>query len=393
MQRSGTKCSVLHFQRKLATTRKIGLPQKYFVFLREKEPQRSKVAARFIGRLEAKFAAPQCATLKKFKENVSISYLICHMEKYKRQEVSPVEQENERDSSYEARNPQIDLNRTDNNYHIIKPKKSYMEFINDRLSTLTLSRKLRSDAIYMNSFVLGSDREFFERLPLQKQWQFFYDCTEFFADKYGRENIISSVVHVDETTPHLHLNIVPIVNGKLCSKDLYDKKKLSILQTQFHEAVGKKYGLQRGKEGSTAKHLSTAELKAKTIIEAAEKRGNEIVEQKQAELNELTQAVMQATDKPIPKKKKDVEKEITALRAKTAMQEREIQIRGRDQADLFKQLQEAKSADGRKETAYRIVTDMMSAYPNEFDELLKKSRNKKAGTTTPIRKNNNGWSK
>lgn len=193
------------------------------------------------------------------------------------------------------------------------------------------------------------------------------------------------------------MNIVPIVNGKLCSKDLYDKKKLSILQTQFHEAVGKKYGLQRGKEGSTAKHLSTAELaelKAKTIIEAAEKRGNEIVKQKQVELNELTQAVMQATDKPIPKKKRDVEKEITALRAMTAMKEREIQIRGRDQADLFKQLQEAKSADGRKETAYRIVTDMMSAYPEEFDELLKKSRDKKAGTTTtPIRKNNNGWSK
>lgn len=34
-----------------------------------------------------------------------------------------------------------------------------------------------------------------------------------------------------------------------------------------------------------------------------------------AELTELTQAVEKATDKPIPKKKKDVEKEITALRA------------------------------------------------------------------------------
>ncbi len=89
---------------------------------------------------------------------------------------------------------------------------------------LTLSRKLRSDAIYMNSFVLGSDKEFFERLPIQEQWEFFHDCTMFFAEKYGKENIISAVVHVDETTPHLHLNIVPIVNGKLCSKDLFDKK-------------------------------------------------------------------------------------------------------------------------------------------------------------------------
>lgn len=316
------------------------------------------------------------------------------MEKYKRQEVSPVEEENERDESYEASNPQIDCERTSENYHIVKPEKSYIEFINDRLSTLTLSRKLRSDAIYMNSFVLGSDKEFFDNLTLHEQRQFFYDCTNFFADKYGRENLISAIVHVDETTPHLHLNIVPIVNGKLCSKDLFDKKKLSILQTEFHEAVGKKYVLQRGKEGSTAKHLSTAELKAKTIIENAEKRGNEIVEQKQAELNELTHAIEQATGKPIPKKKNEMDKEITALRAKTVMQEREIQIRGRDQEELFKQLQEAKTADSRKETAFKIVKDMISAYPDEFNELLKKSRDKHAGIThTPIRKNNSDWSK
>lgn len=76
------------------------------------------------------------------------------------------------------------------------------------------------------------------------------------------------------------------------------------------------------------------------------------------------------------------------------MQEQEIKIRGRDQSDLFKQLQEAKKTDSRKETAYKAVVDMMSAYPDEFDELLKKSRDKKAGKShTPIRKNNSGWSK
>ena len=42
------------------------------------------------------------------------------------------------------------------------------------------------------------------------------------------------------------------------------------MQTDFYNAVGKKYGLERGKEGSQAKHLSTAEFKAKKIIEQAE---------------------------------------------------------------------------------------------------------------------------
>ena len=42
------------------------------------------------------------------------------------------------------------------------------------------------------------------------------------------------------------------------------------MQTDFYEAVGKRWGLQRGKEGSQKKHLSTAEFKAKKIIEQAE---------------------------------------------------------------------------------------------------------------------------
>jgi len=83
-----------------------------------------------------------------------------------------------------------------------------------------------------------------------------------------------------------------------------------------------------------------------------------------------------------------------ALRTKNEQLQREIKIRSQDQSDLFKQLQEATQVNRRKDTAYRIVVDMMSAYPDEFDELLKKSRDKKAGIShTPVRKNNSGWSK
>ena len=52
-------------------------------------------------------------------------YLVCHMEKYKRQEVSPVEKENERDENFEATNPQIDSSSTSQNYHIVSPQGHY----------------------------------------------------------------------------------------------------------------------------------------------------------------------------------------------------------------------------------------------------------------------------
>ena len=59
----------------------------------------------------------------------------------------------------------------------------------------------------MNSFVLGSDKTFFDGLSRVEQYNFFSDCYKFFAERYGEENIIAAVVHNDETTPHMHLNM------------------------------------------------------------------------------------------------------------------------------------------------------------------------------------------
>ena len=192
------------------------------------------------------------------------------MEKYHKQDVAPIEKENERDENYEASNPQIDCERTRNNYRFTPYfGKTYTEFINGRIKELGLSP--RKDAVVMNSFVLGSDKTFFDGLAKVEQYNFFSDCYKFFAERYGEENIIAAVVHNDETTPHMHLNLMPVTkDGRLCSKQLFDKPQLQQLQTDFYETVGKRWGLQRGKEGSQKKHLSTAEFKAKKIIEQAE---------------------------------------------------------------------------------------------------------------------------
>lgn len=85
---------------------------------------------------------------------------------------------------------------------------------------------------------------------------------------------------------------------------------------------------------------------------------------------------------------KNKDAEIIALRTKNDQLQREIKIRSQDQSDLFKQLQEATQVNSRKDTAYRIVTDMMSAYPDEFDALLQKSRAKK-NPPTPFKSYSN----
>lgn len=322
------------------------------------------------------------------------------MEKYKRQEVSPVEQENEREETYQVSNPQIDSFRTHLNYHIIYPMKSYMEIINGRLSELVLKRKIRSDAILMNSFIVTSNGEFFKDLYPWEQQEFFRDCAEFFSVKYGGENIISAVVHMDETTPHMHLNFIPINEGRLSSKSLFDRQKLAQLQTELHESIGKKWGLQRGKEGSQAKHLSTAEYKAKKIIESAEQCEREVDEQtekKRAELDDLTQAVQiveDAKNKPVPKKRKDAEKEIVSLRTANAAQAKELQISGRDREELFKQLREKERETERYKRSAEILIKLKEFAPDEFEYVQKiaaERKEQKGKSSTPFK--NNQWTK
>ena len=274
------------------------------------------------------------------------------MEKYHKQDVAPIEKENERDENYEAANPQIDSERTRNNYRFTPYfGRTYTEFINGRIKALGLSP--RKNAVVMNSFVLGSDKTFFDGLAKIEQYNFFSDCYKFFAERYGEENVIAAVVHNDESTPHMHLNLMPVTkDGRLCSKQLFDKPQLQQLQTDFYEEVGKKYGLQRGKEGSQKKHLSTAEFKAKKIIEQAEA----IREENQV----YTDALTEAKSGNIPRKRGKLQEQVIALTA--------------DNSDLSKRLTRAMDETleyARKAETLQKEKENNSHYTNVGKELAR----------------------
>lgn len=102
------------------------------------------------------------------------------MEKYKRGDIVGIERENERDENYKsARNPQIDKSRTHLNYHTLPYEKKYLSFIDERIKELASKRKIKDDAVLTTSFILGSDKEFFDGISPETQNRFFDDCTEF----------------------------------------------------------------------------------------------------------------------------------------------------------------------------------------------------------------------
>ena len=345
------------------------------------------------------------------------------MEKYHKTDIAPVEQENERDENYRASNPQIDCRHTGGNYHIVKRQRSYTQFINDKVEALDLLTKVRKDAVLMCSFVVGSDRKFFGELSASEQRLFFAECTHFFAKRYGEGNIISAVVHTDETTPHLHLNLIPIAGGRLCAKKLFDRKALTALQTDLHREVGAKWNLQRGKEGSQAKHLDTAEFKAKKIVEQAHGQAKNIIaeadhnaerkvkiaqihadgivasaeqaaektkQQAQEYLDGIVQSIEAERNKPTPKRKRQAEEEIALLRTENAALRQSLNIKNRDASNLFEQLQKAERRAKGKEQAFGMVSDMLAAYPAEFNALLNKSRAKNSAPSFKSHGNDRG---
>ena len=297
-----------------------------------------------------------------FRRKIIISYLVCHMEKYHKQDVAPIEKENERDENYEASNPQIDSERTRNNYRITPYfGKTYTEFINGRIKELGLSP--RKDAVVMNSFVVGSDKQFFDGLSKVERYNFFSDCYKFFAERYGEENVIAAVVHNDETTPHMHLNLMPVTkDGRLCSKQLFDKPQLQQLQTDFYEAVGKKYGLERGEEGSQKKHLSTAEFKAKKIIEQAEA----IREENQV----YADAITEAKSGNIPRKRGKLQEQVIALTANNADLSKRL-TKSMDEALLYAQKSEALQKEKENNSHYTNVgKELARTNPTEYRRIV-----------------------
>lgn len=291
------------------------------------------------------------------------------MEKYKRGDIVGIERENERDENYKStRNPQIDKSKTCLNYHTMPYEKKYLSFIDERIKQLSLRRKIKDDAVLITSFILGSDKEFFGGLAAEQQKQFFADCTDFFSERYNKENVVSAVVHLDESTPHLHFNLMPVTDGRLCAKELFDRKALRDLQTDFYEAVGKKYGLERGKEGSTAKHLDTVAYKTKKMTEAAEAKIRESEEAKVAAkpVKELLESYESAKSEKLPFSGKEKETEIIALRTKNGELQRKNDILAKDNGDLYTELKKQEKMATTNEGAVKLLKTLLEYAPEEL---------------------------
>jgi len=204
-----------------------------------------------------------------------LSFGILRIQKFSSGSVLGIQIHDKRAKDVSHTNKDIDFSKSEQNYDLYHSDfESYYTAVKNRIGQLNLKKAVRKDAKVMCQAMITSDKTFFERISKEQQEQYFRDSYDFICERYGKENIISAIVHMDERTPHLHVNFVPVTaDGRLSAKDVIGgRKDLNELQTDFYEQVAKKYGLERGKEvtqeqreaGTARRHLSVADFKEAT---------------------------------------------------------------------------------------------------------------------------------
>ena len=178
-------------------------------------------------------------------------YAIMRFAKYKGPEITNIEAHNERRKEKYASNPDIDLSRSKQNFHLIDPPQRYRAEAERQISATGC--RTRKDSVRLVEVLFTATPEFFQGKKLPEIRQYFEEALHFLEQYQAKETIISAVVHMDEKTPHMHLSFVPLTpDNRLSAKEIVgNKKKLSWWQDKFWEHMVVKYAdLERGESAS-----------------------------------------------------------------------------------------------------------------------------------------------
>ena len=255
---------------------------------------------------------------------------------------------NERKEGQKHSNRRIDPTRTkDNVWMTPDDGRTFNERIESILEgNYTGKRKPRFDAVKMCEITVQIGGDLAENGTEEEQVEALKEAFEELKEQYGEKNIVSAVIHVDETTPHLHFDFVPITkSGGLSAREVVgDRAQMRKTQARFLQAMQercpeckferKKDGAMNGMEQKLYEKM-TAALKAKeTEIwdREEEVEDREIkVEKQENQLNAL-QATLQAKEQALIARERQVEKdEDGVVFDRDAVQAREAKLAERAQ--------------------------------------------------------------
>lgn len=196
---------------------------------------------------------------------------------------------------------------------------------------------------------------------------------DYLAKQFGAQNITSIVLHLDEETPHVHAIVIPEIErierrGKkpaggqavpkapkpvLSASHWVDgRAKLAALQDDYAAAMSR-FGLQRGKERSGARHTPVSEYYAQGAALVAQ------VEQLQAQVAEL---------QPQAERLQQVEQQLDEARARIDS----LQASRADLRDQLQRSRDARRADADDLGAIRVLKEHRPDFYRQVIEMAER---------------------
>jgi hypothetical protein len=158
-------------------------------------------------------------------------------------------------------------------------------------------RATRKDAVVIADIVVTLP----PNVPPEDAYKFFWNSYQYIADRVGRGNLMGGYVHMDETTPHMHVPFTPILDGRFNYKKMCDRK---FYQT-FHKGLGDRLEQKMGyrpevelSEETRAQRVYTSRTKDidkvrgavdRAIVEPAQQEADRIVAAAKEEATALLQ--------------------------------------------------------------------------------------------------------
>lgn len=217
----------------------------------------------------------RCATSIANEERKGVNM---HYAKYGKQAVGSILLHSDRGinspDTHEHSNENIDRSRTHLNYDLKeRGGQTAYAYYKQRIEQIARETKertgksIRKDAVTLCSWAVTVPKDLAE----DKTEEFFRTTYRWFTERSGEDNIVTAAVHMDESTPHMHLQFTPIVEKdgvrRLCAKDMETRRTLATahqkLQEHLEQALGCEVNILNG--ATEQGNKSVLELQNETL--------------------------------------------------------------------------------------------------------------------------------
>lgn len=202
--------------------------------------------------------------------------------------------EKEQDREGKITNKEIDPEKTKLNYDLVQSELNLYQRVKKRVEEVKPVSRVQKNSVVDYSNIITVPQEQFKEWGIYKSKDYLKNVYDYFCKEFGKENVVSAKVHLDETTPHMHLHFVPVSgDGKLQARKVMTPQRINKVHTEAPRYLQERgFDVFRGK-GKTDKSLEIKEFKAEKLenkINSLENKLAELTNRHQSTVEQLKKA-------------------------------------------------------------------------------------------------------